>query len=113
VTLVLEAGRGVLFVLAALPVIALFRRRRWIAVLQVAAIGAVVEAYVPLLGRTSWPAGMRLGNVLELSCDAAVRAVLMVFVLTARVGDGGHGLGAARRPEAQVPSGERGASRPS
>ena len=83
VTLVLEAGRGVLFVLAAMPVLALARSSRRAAFWQVMLLGAVLEAYVPLLGRTSWPVGMRLGNVLELTGDAAGRAALMVLFLLA------------------------------
>ena len=66
-TLILKAVRDVLFVLAMLPVIAAVRRLRWSTGLYIALIGVVLEAWIPLLGQTSWPAMMRVGNLLELT----------------------------------------------
>lgn len=81
VSLVVEAFRGVLFVLALLPVLAVFPTRQWQTALYMALIGVVLEAWVPLLGLTTWPLGMRLGNLLELTGDAAGRALVVILLL--------------------------------
>jgi hypothetical protein len=80
-TLLLEAGRGILFALAMLPIIAVKRKSRWSAGLYIALIGAMLEAWIPLLGQTSWPVMMRVGNVLELTADACGRALLMALLV--------------------------------
>ncbi len=81
VTLVLEAVRGILFVLAQLPVIAVMRKSRYSTGLYIALLGAVLEAWIPLLGQTSWPIMMRVGNLLELTGDACGRALLMALLV--------------------------------
>jgi hypothetical protein len=80
-TLVLESARGILFVLAQLPVIAVMRKSRWSTGLYIALLGAMLEAWIPLLGQTSWPVMMRVGNVLELTGDACGRALLMALLV--------------------------------
>lgn len=80
-TLILEVVRGILFVLAMLPVIAAIRKSRWSTGLYIALIGATLEAWIPLLGQTSWPVMMRVGNVLELTGDACGRALLMALLV--------------------------------
>ena len=80
-TLILEAVRGILFVLAMLPVIAVMRKSRWSTGLYIALLGAVLEAWIPLLGQASWPVMMRVGNVLELTGDACGRAFLMALLV--------------------------------
>lgn len=80
-TLILEAVRGILFVLAMLPVIAVMRRSRWSTGLYIALIGAMLEAWLPLLGQASWPVMMRVGNLLELTGDACGRALLMALLV--------------------------------
>jgi hypothetical protein len=80
-TVILEAVRGVLFVLAVLPVIAVKRGSRWSTGVYIALLGAVLEAWIPLLGQTSWPVLMRVGNVLELTADASGRALLMALLV--------------------------------
>jgi len=79
-TLILEAVRGILFVLAMVPVIDVMRKSRWSTGLYIALIGAVLEAWIPLLGQASWPVMMRVGNVLELTGDACGRALLLKVV---------------------------------
>ena len=81
VTVLLEAGRGILFVLAQLPVIAVMRRSCWSTGAYIAVIGIVLEAWIPLLGQASWPVLMRVGNVLELTGDACGRALLMALLV--------------------------------
>ena len=80
-TLILETVRGILFVLAQLPVIAVMRKSRWATGLYIALLGTVLEAWIPLLGMTSWPFMMRVGNVLELTGDACGRALLMALLV--------------------------------
>jgi hypothetical protein len=80
-TLILEAVRGILFVLAMLPVIAVMRQSRWSTGLYIALVGAALEAWIPLLGQASWPVMMRVGNVLELTGDACGRALLMALLV--------------------------------
>jgi hypothetical protein len=81
VTVLLEAGRGILFVLAVLPVIAVMRHSRWSTGLYIAVLGAALEAWIPLLGQASWPVMMRVGNVLELTADACGRALLIALLV--------------------------------
>jgi hypothetical protein len=80
-TLAVEVVRGVLFVVAVLPVIAVKRTSRWSTGLYIALVGAALEAWIPLLGRTDWPVMMRVGNVLELTADACGRALLMALLV--------------------------------
>ncbi len=80
-TLILETVRGILFVLAQLPVITVMRKSRWATGLYIALLGTVLEAWIPLLGMTSWPFMMRVGNVLELTGDACGRALLMALLV--------------------------------
>ncbi|HET8846016.1 MAG TPA: hypothetical protein VFN35_31420, partial [Ktedonobacteraceae bacterium] len=68
-------------VLAQLPVIVAIRKSRWSTGLYIALIGAVLEAWIPLLGQQSWPVMMRVGNVLELTGDACGRALLMTILV--------------------------------
>lgn len=103
-TLILEAVRGILFVLAMLPVIAAIRRSRWLTGLYIALIGAVLEAWIPLLGQTSWPAMMRVGNLLELTADACARALLMALLVVLPALQ-------ARRLERKAPVAEEGPAR--
>jgi hypothetical protein len=77
----LEAVRGALFALALVPVLAVVPGRRWWSLAYLALIGAAIEAVVPLLGLTGWPVAMRLGNVAELTGDAAGRAAAAMAFL--------------------------------
>jgi len=77
----LEVLRGALFGLALLPVLAVLPGRRWSSLAYLTLIGVVLEAIVPLLGLTSWPLAMRLGNVAELTGDALARAAAALALL--------------------------------
>ncbi len=81
VAIPLEAGRGVLFALALLPALSVMRGRSWSTLVYLTLIGVVIEAWVPLLGRTAWPLAMRLGNVAELTGDALGRAAAAIALL--------------------------------
>ena len=77
----LETLRGMLFALALVPVLRVLPSRRWSTFVYLVLIGVVIEAVVPLLGLTSWPAAMRLGNLAELTGDAAARAATVLVLL--------------------------------
>jgi len=76
-----EAVRGVLFAIALLPALSVLRGRSWWTLVYLTLIGVVIEAWVPLLGRTTWPLAMRLGNVAELTADAFARAAVTMALL--------------------------------
>jgi len=79
-----EYVRGVVFVLALLPVLAVVRGRGWPAILGVAVyvglIDAVLEAWLPMLGGT-FPLGFRLGEGLDLTSDAVARGAFVALLL--------------------------------
>ncbi len=77
----LEAVRGVLFVLALLPALRVLPGRSWLAWVYLGLIGVVIEAWVPLLGRTDWLVAMRLGNFAELTGDSFARAAVALVLL--------------------------------
>ncbi len=79
VTIILEAARGILFVIAQFPVIAVLRKSRWTTGLYIGLMGAVIEGWIPLLGMITWPVMMRVGNFLELTGDAFGRALLIAL----------------------------------
>jgi hypothetical protein len=81
VTIPLEAVRGLLFVLALLPALSVVPQQRWVSVVYLGLIGAVLEGWVPLLGLTTWPLAMRLGNLVELTGDAFGRALVVMVLL--------------------------------
>ena len=79
-----EYVRGLVFVLALLPVLAVVRGRGWPAILGVAAyvalINAALEAWLPMLGST-FPPGFRLGEGLDLTSDAVARGIFVAALL--------------------------------
>lgn len=79
-----EYVRGVVFVLALLPVLAVVRGRGWPAILGVAGyvalIDAALEAWLPMLGST-FPLGFRLGEGLDLTSDAVARGIFVAALL--------------------------------
>jgi hypothetical protein len=74
----LETLRGALFGLALLPVLSVLPGRRWSTLAYLTLIGVVFEAIVPLLGLSTWPLAMRLGNFVELTGDAFARAIVVL-----------------------------------
>src|SRR5215831_8886371 len=79
-----EYARGVVFVLALLPVLAVVRGRGWPAILGVAAyvalLDAALEAWLPMLAGT-FPLGFRLGEGLDLTSDALARGTFVAALL--------------------------------
>ena len=79
-----EYVRGVVFVLALLPLLAVMRGRGWPAILGVAGyvalIDAALEAWLPMLGST-FPLGFRLGEGLDLTSDAVARGIFVAALM--------------------------------
>jgi hypothetical protein len=79
-----EYARGVVFVLALLPVLAVVRGRGWPAILGVAAyvalIDAALEGWLTMLG-SAFPVGFRLGEGLDLTSDAVARGIFVAALL--------------------------------
>jgi hypothetical protein len=80
-----EVGRGILFVLSLLAVLAVMRGRDWLALIRtgayIALIDAAFEAWLPMLSNTSFPLGFRIGEALDLTTDAIVRGVIVAVLL--------------------------------
>jgi hypothetical protein len=81
VTIPLETLRGALFALALVPTLRVMPSRSWATLAYLTLIGVVIEAIVPLLGLATWPLPMRLGNLVELTGDALVRAAVALLLL--------------------------------
>lgn len=79
-----ETVRGVVLVLALLPVLAVVRGRTWPAILFVAGyialIDAALEGWVTMLG-SAFPVGFRIGEGLDLTTDAIARGVFIAVLL--------------------------------
>jgi hypothetical protein len=79
-----ETARGVLFVLALLPVLAVVRGRDWPAIgyaaIYVTLIGVGLEAW-QVFAMTTYPMGFRLGEGLDLTTDAVARGILVAALL--------------------------------
>ena len=79
-----EYLRGVVFVLALLPVLAVVRGRSWPAILGVAAyvalLDAALEGWLTMLVST-FPLGFRLGEGLDLTSDAVARGIFVAALL--------------------------------
>lgn len=92
-----EFGRGVFFVLALLPVLAVVRGRDWpriaFAALYLTLIGVSLEAW-QVFAMPSYPLGFRLGEGLDLTTDAVARGVIVAALLVLPAAD------LARRREA-------------
>jgi len=79
-----EIARGVAFVLALLPFLAVVRGRDWPRIAYVAGyfvlIGVALEAW-QVVAMTSYPVGFRLGEGLDLTTDAVARGILVAALL--------------------------------
>ena len=98
-----EAVRGIVFVLALLPVLAVVRGRGWPAILAVGAyvalIDAALEGWLSMLGNAGFPTGFRIGEGLDLTTDAVVRGVFIAVLLALPV------VASGRRPATGVATG--------
>jgi len=81
VILPLEVVRGLLYVLAVLPLVALLRYPRWGLALLLGLTIAGLNAWEPLIANTLWPATMRLTHGLEITGDALVQGVTIAWLL--------------------------------
>ena len=100
VTWIEEVVRGIVFVLALLPVLAVVRGRDWPAILAVGAyvalIDAALEGWLTMLGNTGFPIGFRIGEGLDLTTDAVVRGIFIAALLALSA------VASRRRPATEV-----------
>lgn len=80
-----ELGRGIIFSLVLLPVIAVMHGRSWrqllMLALYIALIDAALESWLSVLPNTSWTLAFRLGEGANLTLDAIVRGVFIALLL--------------------------------
>lgn len=81
VILPLEVGRGLLFVLAVFPLIAVLRRARWSLALWLGMTIAVLGAVTPMLQASWFPLTMRLVHGLEITADSIVHGFIIAWLL--------------------------------
>lgn len=77
----LEAVRGLLYVAALLPVLAVMRSPRWLTALYLFVVIAAFNGWVPMLESASWPALLRFGHLLEISSDSLVHGLVIGLLL--------------------------------
>jgi len=95
-----EVVRGIVLVLAVLPVLAVVRGRDWPAILAVGAyvalIDAALEGWLTMLGNTEFPIGFRIGEGLDLTTDAVARGIFIAALLALPA------VASRRRPATEV-----------
>ncbi len=81
VLLVLELVRGLLYVVALLPVLAVTRGSRWQTWLYVFVFIGMFNAW-QLVVNLTWPAQLRLGHAAEITGDVLVQSLCFCWLLT-------------------------------
>lgn len=81
VWLPVEVGRGLIYALTTVPLLAVLRMTRWRIGLWVGLILAVVGAVVPQLVNASWPLPLRMGHAVEMVLDSFVQGLMMAWLL--------------------------------
>lgn len=80
-----ELGRGIIFSLVLLPIIAVMRGRSWrqllFLALYIALLDAALESWLTVLPNTSWTLAFRLGEGTNLTLDAIVRGIFIALLL--------------------------------
>ena len=77
----LEVGRGLLYVVALLPLVALLPGPRMRLALSLGVLVAALNAWQPLLLALSWPVEMRLVHALEITGTALVQGMTIAWLL--------------------------------
>lgn len=93
----LELGRGLLHVVALLPMMVALRANRWTPFLAMAALLFIPGSILPLLTRTSLPAAIIPFHSLELLADSVVYGFVLSWLL-------GRGTEEARRSPRPAPT---------
>jgi hypothetical protein len=79
--LLVQVGRGPLFVLTLLPLVAVLRTSRWRLAPWLWLTIAVLGSWVPMLQLTEWPATLRVAHGLEITGDAFVQGLTIAWLL--------------------------------
>jgi len=81
VWLPVEIGRGLIYALTMVPLLAVFRMPRWRLGLWMGLILAVIGAVVPQLVNASWPLPLRMGHGVEMVLDSFAQGLMMAWLL--------------------------------
>jgi hypothetical protein len=76
-----EVGRGLIYALTFVPMLALIKMPRWKLGLFLGTILAVIGAVVPQLVNVAWPAELRIGHGVEMMLDSIAQGFMTVWLL--------------------------------
>lgn len=82
--LAVEIGRGLIYALTMVPLLAVLRMSRWRLGLWMGLILAIVGAVVPQMVNASWPLPLRIGHGVEMVLDSFAQGLMMAWLLWAR-----------------------------
>lgn len=74
-------GRGLIYALTFVPMLALIKMPRWKLGLFLGTILAVIGAVVPQLVNVAWPAELRIGHGVEMMLDSIAQGFMTVWLL--------------------------------
>lgn len=101
--LVLELVRGLLYVVALLPVLAVTRGSRWQTLWYVFVFLGMFNAW-QLAVNLSWPVSLRFGHAAEITGDVSIQALCFCWLLTLKFKSPKHTEAAAPQHNPEVPS---------
>lgn len=81
VWLPVEIGRGLIYALTMVPLLAVLHMPRWRLGLWMGLILAIVGAVVPQLVNASWPLPLRVGHGVEVILDSSAQGLMMAWLL--------------------------------
>ncbi len=81
VWLPVEIGRGLIYALTMVPLLAVLRMSRWRLGLWMGLILAIVGAVVPQLVNASWPLPLRIGHGIEMVLDSFAQSLMVAWLL--------------------------------
>lgn len=76
-----EIGRGLVYALTMVPLLAVLKMPKWRLGLWMGLILAVVAAVVPQVVNVGWPLPLRLGHGVEMVCDGFAQGFMMAWLL--------------------------------
>lgn len=77
----IEIGRGLVYALTAIPLLAVLRMPKWRLGLWMGSILAIVGGVLIMLLQWAWPLPLRLGHGVEIVCDGFAQGLMMAWLL--------------------------------
>jgi len=77
----IEIGRGLVYALVAVPILAVIRMPKWRLGLWMGLILAIVGGVLIMLLQWAWPLPLRLGHGVEIVCDSFAQGLTMAWLL--------------------------------